>query len=345
MIKLLSKFILLLAIVILLSELGCTNFGLPYYWGNAQLRQKQQYLQSTKIDPSIYFIGSSVTYHCAIPRLFDELTNQPTNTSFNLATDGTYLPQTLYIVDHLLKQDTTVDYIFFEFNNINHLPEHLYRTTRSKYYYQLEHLLMSCKYLFYSHYTDAAGLRSTHKLGIVYKYVNTFFEGLLKIGMRKDMLTAIALVNKQKIVASAKGTNGYGRLNDYRYKKESYVEQLSIKMERTKKEYEKAHRSLKQTSPNTALVAMLSQEIEQASEKGTKIIYVLTPIEYGFETIPNMLASFYSLPATNRIDLSSPSKYPELFLPENRWDDGHFNHKGAEIYTQYLKTHWEFFLE
>jgi len=277
-----------------------------------------------------------VTYHCAIPKLFDELTNKPLNTSFNLATDGTYLPQTLYIVEHLLAQDATIDYVFFEFNNINHMPDHLFKTTRSKYYYQLEHLLMSCTYLFYAHYTTGTGLRVTHKLGLACKYLITYFESLFKIGMRKDILKILQYKKIERTSTQNIGSNGYRPLNDHSSQDKEYLKHLDENLERIKKAYENAYLKLDATPYNIAFNTVLREQIKRANARDVKIIYVLTPIEYGFETVSNMLASFYALPEENRIDLSNPTQYPELYLLKNRWDDGHFNHEGAKIYTQKL---------
>ena len=49
-----------------------------------------------------------------------------------------------------------------------------------------------------------------------------------------------------------------------------------------------------------------------------------------------MVNSFYSLPEANRIDMANPFDYPELYLTENRWNEGHWNHEGATICTQKL---------
>ena len=66
--------------------------------------------------------------------------------------------------------------------------------------------------------------------------------------------------------------------------------------------------------------------------------YIQSGSGYLALVIADMVALFYSLPETNRIDLANPFEHPEFYQLENRWDEGHLNDAGAKIYTQKLAT-------
>ncbi len=333
MLKLIFKFIGLFILIVLIGELGRKSMNLPYSWGNIQLSSKLEYIKEKKLDPSTYFIGSSVTYHGVIPNLFDNLTQKAQNSSFNLASDGTYPPQTLYIVENLLEQDTTIEYIFYELNTINHLPKHLFQTTRSKYYLEPKHLFFCIKYIWTSDYTKGTNLRNTHKLGLISRYCITYFESLFKMGMRKEVINSFNKKSKNELKKLInKDIDGYGKLVNRRYENKS--SQMSLYLEDLERNYANTYRNIDKATFNPVFRNVLMEQLNTAKAKGVTIIYVFNAIKYSFENLGNMVALFHSLPKENRIDLANPSKNSELFKVENRWDEGHFNHKGATINTE-----------
>ncbi len=335
MLKLAYKFLLLFLIVISTAIFLNSMLRLPYYWGNPQLAAKEAYLKEQAIPPKAYFIGSSITYHAVNPTTFCEVTNQSKHYAFNLGVDGAQPPQTFYLVEALLKKETPIDYIFLELNSFDQMAPHLFQTTRNKYYYRLDHFWASLKYFIYADYLKNAGLRITHKLGLMAKHGVTFLESTFKIGMRKEMI-------KMQMTPLAKMKNtrdsyGYYALLANKEKEKIAIDNLRKQLATTKQKFTAAYsKEVKAQAYNPVLQEMLMDLIHQAKAKNIEMVYLLTPFNCAFDSVSEMRSLFESLPPANRIDLANPNKYPTFYEVANRWDIGHFNDAGATLYTQKL---------
>jgi len=333
MLKLIIKSLILISLIILISELLNKRSFLPYHWGNNDLDTKISFLKEQNIDPRAYFIGSSVTFRQTIPSLFDKIINNPTNYSFNIAIDGAMPPQTFYILDNLLEQDSTIDYVFFEVNSFDNLGPKIFQSTRSKYYFNIGYLILCTKYLYYS------TLRLIYKGGMAAKYVVTFIENTLKIGMREDFLKYIKDTNIHQMRIVGENKDGFRAFPNDKTRNKEMLERLPTYIKNTKNLFTTTYASLndsKNTSYNKELRNCFLKQLKKADKKGVKLIFILNPVAFAFDEIPEMVALFYSLPATNRLDLADPFKHSEFYQLENRWDEGHLNEKGALLYSQKL---------
>ena len=335
MFRILQKVFVLFFILFLTSIFLNKIQYLPFYWGNEQLKSKVLYLEAQEKLPNTYFIGSSITYHGIDPVLFCEMTGQSEYSAFNLGIDGAFPPQTFYFVEEMIANLDSIKYIFFEMNSLDRMADHIFQTTRGKYYYQIEHLWMSIRYLYFSNYLKAKDLRITHKLGVVLKHGITFLESMFKIGMRKEMITVLATKTNSEIASKKK--SGYQPILDKKRTKQTDLDNLAHFLKSAEKEFVDAY-SIKssQVTYNPVLQEALIELINKAEAKGVTLVYSLTPFECAFDSVPEMLALFQSLPEKNRIDLANPNKFPAFYKIENRWDAGHFNDAGATIYTQKL---------
>ena len=333
MIKILLKTALLIFILLIIGVVFFRGGFLPFYWGNIQLNTKIQLLKKENIDPRAYFIGSSVTYRHTIPSLINKKINKPEYYSFNLGIDGAFPPQTFYILEHLIEIDSTIDYIFFEVNSFDDLAPHIFRTTRSKYYSSSSYLYQFGKYLF------SSDLRLTHKLGMLGKYLVTYLENIFKIGMRTDYLKFINGRNiyGPKIIGEKK--DGFLPLPSSKTKDQIKKKRLDSYLLSIKRKYQNIYHNnsgLGQEYYNKYLRELLIKQMEWLKTKNIKLIYILNPVEFAFDKTPSMVSLFYSLPEENRIDLANPIAHPEFYMFENRWDEGHLNHRGATIYSDKL---------
>ena len=336
MFKLAYKFSILGMVLLILAILGNNLIGLPYYWGDIQLTSKSLYLKEQPIQPKAYFIGSSVIYHGIDPAIFCDLTNKPDHYAFNLGIDGAKPPKTFTILEALLEKEDTIDYIFFEMGSFDQMADHLFQTTRSTYYYQLNHLWLSIKYFHYSNYLEKAGLRITHKLGLIAKHGVTFLDSTFKIGMRKDMIRVLTnkKLNPQAIINER---NGYYPLLAKRKRDTVDIDNLNHQLKITKKNFVAAYaKQATQAEYNPILHQKIMDLIHQAKAKNIRLVYLFTPFECAFDSSPEMKALFQALPAANKIDLANPNKYPEFYDLANRWDLAHFNDVGTKLFTQKL---------
>ena len=343
MLKLAYKIFILGIVLILLSILGNSLIGLPYYWGNDQLAEKNLYLAAQTMQPQAYFIGSSIIYHGIDPTTFSDFTNKPTNYAFNLGIDGAQPPKTFYILEALLEKKDPIDYIFFEMGSFDQMAEHHFQTTRSKYYYSLNHLWLSIKYFYHSNYLEKTELRITHKLGLIARNGVTFLESMFKIGMRKEMIRALTnrIPNTQ---ATVNKHYGYYPLFAQEKKDKADIDKLNHQLKITKSNFVAAYAEQPtQAEYNPVLQEKFMELIHKAKAKNIRLVYLLTPFECAFDSAPEMLTLFQSLPAANRIDLADPNKYPAFYDIANRWDIGHFNDTGAKLYTQKLSELTKYF--
>lgn len=330
MLKLFYKVILLFSVLLIIGEVAWKFIDVPYYWGNVNLNTKLEFLKEKKITPNIYFIGSSVTFRQVMPTLFDSIANK-NGRSFNLGVDGTFAPQTYFLLEHLIETAPTIDYLLVELNGHDYFAQN-FRTTESKYY-------LSPKWLssFYN-YINQASVSIGNKLGIGGMYFYAYLEKVFGIGMRANYLKQI----HEKNIDKARGVTG--RQNDGFYPLGAITpnkldeKQLPAELKRLEAAFQLAYQEIaeKRMPYNQALKEQLEYYISFAKKKEIQLIYILNPIESVFDTPSEMVALFQDLPVANRIDLANPSKFSELYLLENRWDKNHLSTKGSAIFSKKL---------
>ncbi len=332
MIKLFFKFTGLFFILMVIGELGWKSMNLPYYWGNIQLNTKLEYLKEKKIDPQNYFIGSSITFRQVIPTIFDSLVHHDIGYSFNLGCDGTFAPQTTYLLEHLIEEDTTINYLFLELNGYDYFAQN-FRTTRSKYYLSIQHSQKIFQYIFVSSISFA------NKLGITGMYLYSYLEKLTALGMRKDYLKEIHEKNTFKgEVLMGKHKDGHYAFNKSVTPNKLERARIASALKKLKDDFLTAYQAKgkKELPFNSALAAQLWAYIALAKEKNIHLIYILNPVECVFDKPEEMLGLFENLPIEHRIDLANPLENPALYLEDNRWDAGHLNTAGSIIFSQKL---------
>jgi hypothetical protein len=75
----------------------------------------------------------------------------------------------------------------------------------------------------------------------------------------------------------------------------------------------------------------LDSQIRSVAESGRRIVYVTVPRPWGDDVAARLDASGL-LP--DLIDLDRPDLHPELFDPEQRFDDDHLNEEGARLFSE-----------
>lgn len=76
-------------------------------------------------------------------------------------------------------------------------------------------------------------------------------------------------------------------------------------------------------------------ERRQAERHGVRLVYVLQP---GYEGDPERLLMHRLGEIETLLDFNSPSRWPDLFQLENRYDEKHLNKRGAEAFAPHLAT-------
>ena len=77
--------------------------------------------------------------------------------------------------------------------------------------------------------------------------------------------------------------------------------------------------------------ALLEHLMVLGDEQGVNVHFILPPL--WVDQGEDLVALFRSLPMERRFDLCDPKRFPEFYLPENMFDMGHLNTKGAEVFS------------
>jgi hypothetical protein len=83
---------------------------------------------------------------------------------------------------------------------------------------------------------------------------------------------------------------------------------------------------------------MLLKLIDKSNRKGVYLIFLIPPRLQRYE---ELLALKEELPSENAVEIAIPNKYPMLYQVNYSFDVGHFNTKGAQLFSMYLASELE----
>ena len=297
---------------------------LPFYWGNNHVAKKFRYLRTVDKKPKTYFLGSSSIQRGVIPEVFDSLVHT-SDFSFNISSDGTQADQLFYLLDNLLEDDH-VETIFFELNDFDSMHKNRYLTTKTKYCSTPLVLNNQLKYA-----QELSTIEQFEKDTLKKKYVNTFIENLFKIGYRKD------IINNLK---DQKGVNSFGKIQGFvATAKDQLPESKRQRVEKLLKtiaDVIKRAQKQERHNYNQTILDLAYKYLNKSLNSGKKLIFIFGPKFTHGVTPAEMYATFDLLPPENRINMADPNKFPQFYNIENRFDQSHFNKRGAKIFTETL---------
>lgn len=85
--------------------------------------------------------------------------------------------------------------------------------------------------------------------------------------------------------------------------------------------------------PETVTLAGVRGQRRLAAEHGLRLVYVIQP---GYEGTPERVLLQRQGEIETLLDFNRPSRYPELFLLQNRYDEKHLNQRGARVFSTIL---------
>ncbi|MCB9232125.1 MAG: hypothetical protein H6581_10705 [Bacteroidia bacterium] len=307
--------------------LQASEWLVPYYWGNVPLKTKMVYLKQHKKDFDTFFIGSSRVYRQINPATFDSITGRK---SFNLGFAGIYVPEALAFLENFLQDDLTPGTtVFFELQSPKQIPppEKLY----VKHYY----FLNPGTWFFVRDYFTELGQEH-----FIPNYRAAAWRRFFKVGLLKNMLkySESDLIGNGPPKLLGPAGNGYFSLDDemalgspnkkkklekrsQQEGKEAYLAQISGDLLREKND------SDPEDYPHTYLNKMLDL-IRLAEEQQVKLIFLYPPRMVRHTSLAA------KIPPANCLSLNHPADFPELYAPENYFDQSHFNRRGAEVFTK-----------
>lgn len=320
-----------LFIVVLFIGLQVFDYTVPYYWFNKGVDNKMRFLKKSDKNFNTFFFGSSKVFRHVIPSVIDSLTGGKTQ-SFNLGYAATFNPEMYFLVDNFIQKNSFKPiYLFVELQPIRTIGNVNMHAAESKYYMDYS----TCRFVVNS-LNASKELSGEKKQEAVKSFYKIYIEKLLKISLIHRYLEYwvvpridTALLGEKRdgffsldaeLKKNPKNKGLQKRISDLtlekyenRYLNSSVEEKLNCSDELNKEHFK-----------------MLIDLIAKGREKGIEIIY------FGMELRGEMKCLFKNLPNERKINVSDMNQDNKLNKFENFMDIGHFNEKGAGVYSDIL---------
>lgn len=309
--------------LLLLTVLFGIKSSVPYHWGNEEFTTKINYVNSTVNKFNSLGIGSSMFYRHLSPLEFNRLTNA---SLFNLGTTALFFLESNYLSEHYITEtaqhtENTKNYFFLTqtpipFNKNVH-------TIRGTYYLDFKRYKFAVKY-FFPNYNQ------------IFKYTKGFLENKLCIGQLRSMLTFH--FKEFEISRFDISQMGFYSMDDQlrrenttslRNQKENFAKNPTVKTNQLNKDEQPTGILI---DPKEILYKKeLNRLSDLAAEKNISLISVSLPNTfYGYEKGDR-----------NVLSLGTGKSYPEYFLSEYRFEQGHLNKEGARIFSRRLAKEYK----
>lgn len=328
--------ILLFALIVWLSFCAMDAW-LPYYWGNAGVASKMEYLEGKRKDYNVFFMGSSRVYRQLMPDVFDkEITNDIR--SFNLGYRATFNPESYYLLEHFIRKKAAKrTYILMELQPFVPIANQNLHTVRSNYY--LDYSYYS---LVKNHYKNEQKLSNSIKNNILNNYRKSYVGNVLKTRHVREMGLSMLRQGDRDRRSLGKRNKGFHSLDESAVYSKSLIERrvrffekydtTQSCFEEEKKSYEIA---LTQKEVTSTHLNKINQLIKAADQQGYTLIFFIPPKR------SELLPLFLQIDTQHRIDMARPDDYPFLYENNLWFDPKHFNEKGAALFTKELAKRFE----
>ena len=323
--------------------------------------EKLAYFEQHKDDYDAIFIGSSRIYRQVSVPTFDSdiSTSQDNVKSFNFGVFGMKMPETYFWLEKVLQtHPKKLKWVFVE-GNLNNVYEPIAnaRTNRVIYWHTPEKTLMTLRYILSS--TDTF----PRKLASIYSHVLPAFYHATNVGSLSNRLS-LQLASPNIVDDSnyplylGRALNGYKPLEEeeamvYIRPREVFLKQLDTYRQKVNR-FEVLSSNHKEKREKEAQVGALE---ESFSDGDKALIQKFSSLVQRFDAVPIFVVppklqqeyALESLHDTGEVEnllmFNDPTRYPDLFEVEHRFDEKHLNDAGATLFTHLLAEKFLSFLE
>jgi len=287
---------------------------LPYYWGNATVTDKLKYCKDQDLQPETVFFGNSKIYRHLIPSVFDSLTVF-NGQSYNMASDATTIFETYHLVAGYLEENSP-SRVFVHYSGYPGLVMHQELSLQYRYHWSLPTI------------HAAIGLINDKRDQLL-KHLHVITGRYFKFGEGKSILFNLSSDNTDFV-----DNGGYTSLDT------SYPERVGQLHKRFPKFIHSLIKAKKKSFKRT-----LSKEGNMTLNSDEEILHnhfnrynVLSEkhkVEIYIIFFPNQ-PMYYKTNFRNSIYMGDGKDFPTYFDDKYYFDKGHFNHKGAKMFTTRL---------
>ncbi len=303
------------------------NIGIPYAHNIRFSTKYVHYLKKEK-EYNTLFLGSSRTYRQINPAIIDADMQDVKMKSYNLGAPGTFNPEALYLFEMIMENtsaDSPLRYVFVELTELSPMKFENWFAPQSYYYLDKRYTR-----LVLDTYLSNPTLNTLEKAEKIFPFVQGFVLNHL------FLIHPLQFRKEPDIYAGEKGDGYYpldleleqtGR-NRLLQRNKSLLRDTSVL----------AQRKLVQKKPAgayipTAYAAFLNDLVTEAGKHKLELYFIIPPKLKTYREVSRLAENIHG----NRvIDLGNGEQYPAFYFAKYCFNEGHFNHLGAEMYSRIL---------
>ena len=300
---------------------------------------KYEHYQAHKDDYDTLFFGSSRVYSQIIPAVFDEAASEEglSLNSYNFGIPAMRaIDSTVLLEEVLANPPKNLKWVFFEsILDKGYEPIPNARTNRSIYWHNWKNTQFAAQYILNSDESlpNKAVLLSSHLLPFLYHQLN--------VGrLFSQLLPSTFTVEEQTVAAEFTATEGFYALSDettperqyFLNAQQAYLDSVAVLGGRTADEpWVETVSDEAYLSANK--VVLLNRVSETVRAAGAEPIFIDPPSLH----LENDFQAAEQLGTIDRLlSYRDPNQFPQLYVPENRYDVDHLNRAGSEEFTRLI---------
>lgn len=341
--KLFIRLAILLVIVYTVCQL--ILYSMPFSWGNTRLNTKYEAYDTTADEYNTLLIGASTTYRHINPELFDSVVNAEYPElhirSFNFGIPANRTPQTIYILENLLKQNgNNIRYVVIDLSELTKMGADNLHKKEMLYWYTWDNISGVMK----ASYESEKGV--SNKFGVPVLHAFSFAEKSFLVGMGTTVIQQRAGLNEEPL-AVGPDKNGFYSLDQemyddpngdlaVRYNELRTQDTIDYRTKRCQFLYDKYKDATK--NPNKEMEHQLLDIIRTCEKRNISVVIMLSQ-RLG-DRYEYLIPLYNQIPEKNRIGFQNPSAYPMLNERKHLFDLAHLNEPGSAIFTHIFAKEW-----
>jgi hypothetical protein len=310
-----------------LNGIVLKGIGHPYAH-NTRFATKYAHYKEQDNQYNALFIGSSRIYREIDPEIIDSALVDFKFKSYNLGVSATFIPESYYLLETLLgnnSSEASLRFVFVELNDLTPIKMANWFAPQSYYYLDEGHIR-----LVWENTLTNSNMNGWRKAEFIYPYL----QGYL---LKHLILLPRWRVKPDPEVYLGPDQNGF------------YPLDLEIQQQETPRLIERRNLFLADTTiiqrriiaqqagiatkTSQAYIHYLNTLIHKAEDQGVSLYFIIPP---KLKNYPAVKATASQLPPGRVVDMGSYQSYPDLYDIRYWFDQGHFNNAGAELYSTYL---------
>jgi hypothetical protein len=318
----------------LLINVILNSFNVTYL--NPYFSEKVHYYQSADLKEKVntLFFGSSRTYRHVQPHVFDSINNS--SRSYNLGAAAAYVPESYYLCEEFLKdpeQSKNISTVFLELTPFQEVAYSNLFSRQTYYWLTLPYVRSLAEYFFLKRKSVSAKSVSLGKIATSFCLNKFGFNYILKKEQEDNKYHGPRKDGFYSLRSQAKYDKGL--LKRFKaFRKAS----LQERYQDAQKVYLK--RSYKNQKHYQIHIDLIKRLVDQFKSRNIAVYFVIPP-RLSAPDYEEVLYIKTKMPELSVIDLGDPFRYPDFWKAVYSADIGHFNDRGAYLYSCALANRYK----